>query len=232
MTTQTHGNPFTPGLLDFLRELETNNRREWFENNKARYEEEVREPALEFIRGMTPRLANISKHLVANDAKVGGSLMRIFRDVRFSSDKRPYKTNLGIQFRHGAGKDVHAPGFYFHVEPRSVFLGAGLWRPEASVLAKIRAAIVADPKAFQKALAAKAFSEGFTLEGESLKKAPKGFDPDHSMVDHLRRKDHIAVLHLEPADVTRPDLADFVADRFASTKPFMAFLTQAIGLPF
>lgn len=164
MKTQADSNPFSPGLLDFLRELEANNRREWFETNKARYEEEVREPALEFIRGMTPRLAKISKHLVANDSKVGGSLMRIFRDVRFSSDKRPYKTNLGIQFRHGAGKDVHAPGFYFHVDPQSVFLGAGLWRPETAALAKIRAAIAADPKAFQKTLAAKAFSEGFVLE--------------------------------------------------------------------
>jgi uncharacterized protein (TIGR02453 family) len=225
-------NPFGPSLLTFLRELDRNNTRTWFERNKHRYEAEVREPALEFIRLMVPRIQKISKHLVASDKKVGGSLMRVHRDVRFSRDKRPYKTNLGIQFRHAAGKDVHAPGFYFHVDPKSVFLGAGMWHPEPDALASIRDAIVDDPKAYRAAVRAKALKAGFALEGESLTRAPKGYDPEHPLIDALRLKDHIAVLNLKTKDATRPDLVDYVAGQLAATKPFMAFLTKAVGLPF
>ncbi len=225
-------NPFSTALVTFLRQLDKNNNRGWFEKNKDRYEAEVREPALAFIRLMESKLAKISKHLVASDKKVGGSLMRIYRDVRFSRDKRPYKTNVGIQFRHQAGKDVHAPGFYFHIDPTSVFLGAGMWHPEPEALAAIREAIVDDPKGYRAARAAQAFKNGFRLEGDSLKRAPKGFDPDHPLIDDLRRKDHIAVLNLKSKDVTRPDLVPFLAKQLASTKPYMAFLTKAVGLPF
>ena len=232
MAVKSERNPFGPGLLTFLRDLDRNNNRTWFEQNKHRYEAEVREPALEFIRLMAPRITKISKHLVASDKKVGGSLMRIHRDVRFSRDKRPYKTNVGIQFRHDAGKDVHAPGFYFHVDPKSVFLGAGMWHPEADALAAIREAIVDHPKAYRAARAAKAFKQGFTLEGESLKRAPKGYDPEHPLIEDLRRKDHIAVLNLKKKDLTRADLVDHVDRQLATTKPFMAFLTKAVGLPF
>lgn len=232
MNRMSQTNPFGPSLLTFLRELDRNNTRTWFERNKHRYEAEVREPALEFIRLMVPRIQKISKHLVASDKKVGGSLMRVHRDVRFSRDKRPYKTNLGIQFRHAAGKDVHAPGFYFHVDPKSVFLGAGMWHPEPDALASIRDAIVDDPKAYRAALRAKALKAGFALEGESLTRAPKGYDPEHPLIDALRLKDHIAVLNLKTKDATRPDLVDYVAGQLAATKPFMAFLTKAVGLPF
>lgn len=232
MAGKSERNPIGPGLLKFLRDLDGNNNRTWFEQNKHRYEAEVREPALEFIRLMEPRIQKISKHLVASDKKVGGSLMRIHRDVRFSKDKRPYKTNVGIQFRHAAGKDVHAPGCYFHVDPTSVFLGAGMWHPEPEALAAIREAMVDDPKAYRAALRAKAFTQGFALEGESLKRAPKGIDPEHPLIDDLRRKDHIAVLNLKKKDLGRPDLVDYVAGQLASTKPFMAFLTKAVGLPF
>jgi len=232
MAGKNDSNPFGPSVVRFLRDLETNNNRTWFERNKQRYETEVREPALEFIRLMAPRLRKISAHMVASDKKVGGSLMRIHRDVRFSRDKRPYKTNVGIQFRHKAGKDVHAPGFYFHIDPKAVFLGAGMWHPEPDALAAIREAIVDDPKGYRAALATEAFTNGFALEGDSLTRAPKGYDPEHPLIDALRLKDHIAVLNLTKGDLKRPDLADYVAKQWAGTKPFMAFLTKAVGLPF
>jgi uncharacterized protein (TIGR02453 family) len=232
MAGKSELNPFGPGLIKFLRDLDRNNNKTWFEQNKHRYEAEVREPALEFIRLMGPRIQKISKHLVASDKKVGGSLMRIHRDVRFSRDKRPYKTNVGIQFRHAAGKDVHAPGFYFHIDPKSVFLAAGMWHPEPDELSAIREAIADDPKAYRAALRAKAFKQGFTLEGESLKRAPKGYNPEHPLIDDLRRKDHIAVLNLKKKELARADLVDDVARQLAATKPFMAFLTKAVGLPF
>ena len=106
----------------FLAELEGNNNRDWFQANKHRYDEFVLEPSLEFIAAMGPLLEEISPHFLAIPKRVGGSLMRVYRDTRFGHDKRPYKTNIGIQFRHEMGKDVHAPGYYLHIETASCFL--------------------------------------------------------------------------------------------------------------
>ncbi|NNL65898.1 MAG: TIGR02453 family protein, partial [Myxococcales bacterium] len=113
----TSTNPFRPALFAFLRELQKNNRREWFEANKSRYEDHLKDPALTFISEIGPRLAKVSPHFNAIPKATGGSLFRIYRDTRFSKDKTPYKTHLGIQFRHKQAKDVHAQGFYLHVEP-------------------------------------------------------------------------------------------------------------------
>ena len=223
---------FGAGLYQFLGELGLNNERDWFEANKERYEGEVREPALEFIRTMRPKIARISKQFVVADKKVGGSLMRIYRDVRFSKNKDPYKTNVGIQFRHVAGKDVHAPGFYIHVEVDSVFLGAGMWHPDAEVLKMVREAIVEDPAAWKKSIGAKKFKEHWELSGESLKRAPKGFDPEHPQIEDLRRKDFIAMCRLEPDDVLSAGFPDLVHERLAATKKFMAWQAAAIGVEF
>ncbi len=232
MAAKTKQNPLGPGLMKFLRELEKNNNRDWFNKNKDRYEAQVREPALELIRTMAPRIEKLSKYLVASDRKVGGSMMRPYRDVRFSKDKSPFKTNVGIQFRHEAGKDVHAPGLYFHVDPKSVFMGAGMWHPDGSALKQIRAAIDADPRGWKRVSKAKKLLDVWQFEGESLKRAPKGYDPEHPLIEDLRRKDHIAVLNLKKSDITRADLPDFLVKQFALTKPFMAWLTKSIGLPF
>ncbi len=118
---------FPIGLLHFLDELSRNNKREWFQANRSRYEQDVLQPALAFIETMAKPLEKISPHFCAVPKRMGGSLMRPYRDVRFSKDKRPYKTNVGIQFRHEAGRDVHAPGFYFPIEPDEAFLGVGIW---------------------------------------------------------------------------------------------------------
>lgn len=226
------GNPFGPGLLRFLRALERRNERGWFDANKQRYEDEVREPALRFIRAMRPKLAKISPFLVASDRKVGGSLMRVYRDVRFSKDKRPFKTNLGIQFRHVEGKDVHAPGLYFHVQPGTVFLGAGMWHPEAQALAAVRAAIDRDPKTWKRVRDNKRFREHWELRGDSLKRPPRGFAPDHPMIEDLKRKDHIAVCDLDERDLARPDLVDFAAGRFRLTRNLVAWQASALAIPF
>ena len=114
---------FTSRTFRFLRKLAANNDRDWFQANKARYESNVREPCLAFIRAFRKPLERISPFFVASDRRVGGSLMRVYRDTRFSRDKTPYKTNVGIQFRHELGKDVHAPGFYVHIAAGECFLG-------------------------------------------------------------------------------------------------------------
>ena len=122
---------FNSATLAFLRELEANNNREWFKLNKSRYEEHVLDVALQFIESMQRPLANIAPEFVAMPTRVGGSLMRVYKDARFAKGKSPYKTNIGIQFRHELGKDVHAPAYYVHIEADSAFLAAGMWRPES-----------------------------------------------------------------------------------------------------
>ena len=225
-------NPFGRGLPRFLKELEANNNKRWFETNKQRYEDEVREPALAFIRLMGPRLTKISTHMVANDRKVGGSLMRIHRDVRFSKNKQPYKTNLGIQFRHEMGKDVHAPGLYFHVDPKSVFLAAGMWHPDSDALKAMREQMDADPKAWKRVRDQKRFRDSWEIRGESLKRAPRGYPADHPLVEDLKRTDHIAVIELPRSAVTRADLIPYVAGEFVRAKAYLAYQARALGLAF
>jgi uncharacterized protein (TIGR02453 family) len=220
---------FGPGLIQFLEDLRFHNERSWFEANKGRYERDVREPALAFVRAMAPHLAAISPELVADDRKAGGSLMRIHRDVRFSKDPSPYKTNLGIQFRHRAGKDVHAPGLYLHVEPGECFLAAGLWHPEPDVLRAIRTAVAEQPTAWVAARDDAGFAKRWRLAGDSLKRPPRGFDPDHPEIEDIKRTDFIAVTDLPEADLTRPDLAQRTAGAYAATTPLMTFLCGAVG---
>jgi uncharacterized protein (TIGR02453 family) len=222
---------FHPRLIQFLAELEHNNDREWFSENRERYEEDVRGPALAFIRAMAPALARISPHLRAVDKKVGGSLMRVHRDVRFSKDKSPYKTNVGIQFRHSAGKDVHAPGFYVHIALDTCFLGAGLWRPERDALAGIRKTISERPGDWTRLWKAKGLAP-WSLGGESLKRPPRGFDPEHPQIDEIKRKDFIAVEEIDHETVLDPAFVKYVGSRFRGTRNFMEFLTGAVGLEF
>ena len=161
-----------------------------------------------------------------------GSLMRIYRDTRFSKNKQPYKTNVGISFRHQAGKDVHAPGVYLHFDPKECFVGAGCWRPESSVLAAIRAAIDSDPKAWKKARDNKAFREQFDFVGESLKKAPRDYPKEHPMIDDLKRKDFIAIAPLSEKQVTGEDIVPTILDHIKRAKPLMKFLCDAIDVPY
>src|SRR6185295_12558339 len=111
----------------FFKELTKNNERPWFEANKERYKATVIGSLSDFIEAMAPRVAKISKHIVVDPRPNGGSMFRIYRDIRFSKDKRPYKENAGCQFRHALGKDAHAPGFYMHFANDEVFFGGGLW---------------------------------------------------------------------------------------------------------
>jgi uncharacterized protein (TIGR02453 family) len=223
---------FGPETFAFLRELGRNNDREWFDSHKARYEAHVRAPALRFIEAMSTELAKVTKHFVADARPVGGSLMRIHRDVRFSPDKRPYKTNVGMHFRHAVGKDVHAPGLYVHLDPKECFIGIGIWHPDAPALAAIRRRIVERPSEWAKVRGGTAFKNAWKLSGESLARPPRGFDPEHPHLADLKRKDHIAVANLVPADFADPDLAKKVGKRLASASDYVKFLCTALELPF
>ena len=223
---------FTPSLFAFLRELSRNNNREWFLANKARYERDVRDPLLRFIEDFAPHLRRISPHFVADPRPVGGSLFRIYRDTRFSRDKRPYKTVAAAQFRHEQGKDVHAPGFYLHLEPGNVFAGAGLWHPDAETLRAVRDAIVERPGAWKRAVSGKTFRERFELGGNALKRPPRGYDPEHPLIDDVKRKDFVAMTAFAASEVFEPDFLERYAEVSRRTRPFMRFLTGAVGMSF
>jgi uncharacterized protein (TIGR02453 family) len=215
-----------------LKELAANNDRKWFEANKERYEADVREPALAFIRQMEKPIARISPCFTAIAKKTGGSLMRVHRDVRFSKDKRPYKTNVGIQFRHTAGKDVHAPGWYVHLEPGQCFLGAGIWHPDADTLRMIRAAIDSGPKNWKRVSAGNGFRDIWEPAGDSLTRPPRGYEDNHPAIVDIKRKDHIAVCKLTQAEIVASGFAEEVAKRYQVATPYVGWLTKTIGLPF
>jgi len=223
---------FTADTFRFLNALALNNHRDWFDANREAYEKLVREPALELIRVMAPRLRRISQHLVASDRKQGGSLMRVHRDVRFSRDKQPYKTNVGIQFRHAAGKDVHAPGYYLHVAPSGCFFGCGVWHPDAAALANIRRYIDEKPAAWKRVVCAPDFADRFDRDTEALSRAPKGYPPDHPLIEDLKRKSHIAMAPLRRTEVLSASLPDTLSANCAASKPFMKLLSMALGLAF
>lgn len=221
---------FTEDSLKFLRQLAQHNDRDWFAEHKTDYEVTVRTPALQFITDIADDLAAISPHFLAQAKKMGGSLMRIYRDVRFGKDKRPYKTNIGIQFRHELGKDVHAPGFYVHIEPDNCFVGAGIWRPDATALGKVRDVIAEQPGKWQDAIRSKHFNQHFALSGESLIRPPRGYAKDHPLLDDLKRKDFIAITLLNDEQVVNPRFRKLVLDRFRAADDFMYFLCKALAL--
>lgn len=222
---------FKPETLAFLRELSVNNNRDWFAENKQRYEEQVLDVALNFIQCMHDPLRKIAPHFVAVPKRMGGSLMRVYRDTRFSRDKTPYKTNIGIQFRHEAGKDVHAPGFYVHVEPGQCFVGAGIWHPESAQLQKIRQRIADNGAEWRRASRGKRFAEAFALGGSTLVRPPRGLDPDGPYIEDIKRKDFIAVARLSDREILATDFADALTARLRNAKPLMAFLCAALELP-
>lgn len=223
---------FTIESLLFLQELAKNNNSDWFVENKQWYEDSVRTPALQFIEDMASDISLISPHFVARANKVGGSLMRIHRDVRFSKDKRPYKINIGIQFRHERGKDIHAPGFYLHIEPAECFLGVGIWRPDANALGKIRDHIIDKGDEWVNVSNSKSFTKHFELVGDSLLRSPRGYDKDHPLIEDLKRKDFIAVTAIDDDKILSNKLCKIVADRFNVADEYMRFLCNALELQY
>jgi uncharacterized protein (TIGR02453 family) len=223
---------FEKASIEFLEQLAANNNRDWFNENKTRYEEQVLDVALRFIQSMQDPLAQLAPHFTAIPQRMGGSLMRVYRDTRFSKNKLPYKTNIGIQFRHEQAKDVHSPGYYVHIDPEQVFVGVGMWRPESDALLAIRQRIVARPSEWKRALADPKFRRHFELGGESLTRAPRGFDKDHELIEDIRRKSFIAVRNLDVGDSLGSRFQRTVEATFAAATPFMRFLCKAVGVPF
>ena len=227
MTSTPH---FTPALFEFLSDLADNNNREWFQDNKARYEHDVRDALVQFVSDFGDKLREISPYMVADPRLSGGSVFRIYRDVRFSKDKSPYKTNAGMHFRHEVGRAVHGPGLYLHLQPGLVFAGAGIWRPNSATVGKIRGSIVANPDRWKSIVSDDEFTSAYELEGESLKRSPRGIDPDHPLIDQLKLKSFVATTSFTEEDVCSPGFIDVYANACTVAAPFSEFLTTAVGL--
>ncbi len=224
--------PITNKLFAFLRQLKNNNNREWFAENKSRYESDVLNPAIELVRTLEKPLQKISRYLIAEPKRSGGSIMRIYRDTRFAKDKTPYKTNLGIHFHHAIGGDIHAPGYYIHLQPGECFLAGGIWMPAAEPLGLVRQSIIDDYKTWKRITSEKKFATRFRFDGESLKTSPRNFDPNHPAIEDLRRKSFAAGTRVTEKDLMRDDVVEFIVQAFREAKPFMKFLCDALQQPF
>lgn len=225
---------FSKRTYAFLRGIRKNNTRDWFAEHKGEFERDVQRPMLALIEDFGPRLEKISPHMLAIASKQGGSLFRIYKDTRFSADKTPYKTHASAQFRHEAGRDVHAPGYYLHIEPGANLMGAGIWRPDAPSLRAIREKIASDPDGWRKVTGLKIIkSGGAEFSGESLSRPPKGFGKDHPMIEELKRKDFIVLSKaLSDEDVCGDDLLKIYTKFCRDTAGLMRYLCGALGLAF
>jgi uncharacterized protein (TIGR02453 family) len=214
-------------MFAFLRELADHNDREWFNANKSRYEDDIKEPALAFIEDIGHRLPEVAPYLTADKR----SMFRIYRDTRFSKDKTPYKTHVGLYFRHARSADMDTGGMYLHLEPGHVFMGAGIWHPGTPALKRIRDALVARPEGWRNALAA--VGPAWKLaNGEALKRPPAGFSADHPLIADIKRKSFAITSPLTQKDVTAGGFLDECADRAAQARPYMAYLCSALGVEY
>ncbi len=212
----------TPALFTFLRALKRNNNRDWFNANKQRYIDEVRDPLCAFVELVGPKLRAVHPGVIADSRPSGGSLFRIYRDTRFSKDKTPYKTHPALRFPCGP-KNSPAPGFYLGLEPGGATIGGGVWHPPSDVLRTIRQAIDDEPAAWKKA---RKVGLG---DAEMLKRPPRGFDPDHPFVEDLKRKSFAATTRFNEKQACAKDFPARFVKACRGYKPLIAFLDDAVS---
>lgn len=223
---------FTPATFRFLRDLVAHNNREWFAANKPRFEDVVRQPFLQLLADLQAPLAKISTHFVADTRSQGGSLFRIHRDTRFANDKTPYKTWAGARLFHERAREVEAPSFYLHIQPKGCFVGGGIWHPQPDTTRRIRDFIADNPAAWKKATRSKAFLAHFALGGASLVRPPRGYDPAHELIEDLKRKDFTAWQNFEDAIATSNELKPFLVERLKRIAPMVDYLCASLDLEF
>ena len=223
---------FGEDFFRFFTELKSSNNREWFQENKERYQSSVVVPISCFILAIKPRLEKVSPHYKADPKPHGGSMFRIYRDTRFSKDKTPYKTHAACHFRHKAGNDAHAPGFYVHFEIDRLMFGGGIWRAPGPALSKIREFIVDNPAEWSKIRTSKSLRDRGGIQGDGLKRPPRGFDPEHPHIEDLKRKSFFLMDEADPQLMRSPALVDEVAASFRAAGQLNRFISDALELPF
>lgn len=171
---------FPQSTIKFLTALSKNNSKEWFKKNRARFDFEFLQPAVQFVIDLGEKLTTISPNIYAIP-KIDKSIFRLYRDVRFNKNKAPFKTNLGLYFWEGRGKKIECSGFYFHIEPKLFFLGTGMYMFTKDQLKKYRE-VVSDPvkgKQLRDIVSKLLKKKNFKLGGKTYKKTPRGFDPNY-----------------------------------------------------
>jgi len=215
-----------PETLDFIKDVAENNNRDWFAANKSRYEASKAD-VLTFVDLLIPELSAVDPSFPA-DLPAKKCLMRIYRDVRFSKNKDPYKNNFGISFRVKTG--VPEPEYYLHIQPGNSFLAAGFWMPEADILKKIREEIDYNASDFLNIIESDAFRNTFKLsEEDKLKKAPKGYESDHAQIELLKLKSYIAIHPLKDAAFQKSTIVSQLKTAFQTVYPFVVFLRNAVA---
>jgi uncharacterized protein (TIGR02453 family) len=187
---------------------------------------------LRLIADLDAPLKKISAHYRADPRPQGGSLFRIYRDARFSNDKRPYKTHAGARFFHERRREMPAPSFYLHLEPGACFVGGGLWHPEPPTVKRIRDFLVDNPTSWKKAVHSKTFAQRFEIGGESLTRPPRGYDPEHELIADIKRKDFVAWQSFPDSQACATDFRSFVVAGFKGMAPMIDYLCASLDLEF
>ncbi len=210
----------------FLKNIKSNNNRDWFEKNKDRYLEAKEEHEI-FIDKIIKGVAKFDKK-IPSEMKAKDCVFRIYKDVRFSKDKTPYKTNFGASINPGGKKSLVA-GYYLHIEPGASFIAGGVWMPEPEMLNAIRQEIDYNSDPFFKIIKSASFKKyfkGLDEEGK-LKSAPKGFDKDHPHIEILKNK-HFIVSHLiSDKQLTEKNIDTIIIAGFKAMHPFLEYLREA-----
>ncbi len=217
-----------PATFTFLKDLAKNNNREWFQENKARHDQ-ARSNVLEFVGELIAGLSKIDK-TVSADLDPKTCVMRIYRDVRFSLNKTPYKNNFGAGISQ-QGKNFNGPGYYLHIHPEESFIAGGCWMPEADMLKSIRQEIDYSGTDFREIVTAPAFKGYFGEPDQEykLKTMPKGYSGDHPDIEYLKLKSFTFTHSLDPKELSKPAAAQTIISGFDKLHPFMVFLRNAIS---
>lgn len=218
---------FPPEALQFFRGLARNNRREWFLPRKPLFEEKVKEPMRQLVDALSAALHDFAPEYETDPDK---AIFRIYRDVRFSKDKKPYKEHMAATFhRRGTNTHGHA-GYYIAISHKEVAIGGGVYMPEPPQLLAIRERIAERHEEFRRILAARPVRKLLgDLQGDRLSRVPRGFAADHPAADLLRYKNYILYAELAPSLATSPALYKQIVERFRIMLSFMRFLTESFA---
>lgn len=213
--------------IQFLKKLKRNNNRTWFENHKLEYEEHLKLPVQSFIFSLQPAFHSFAPEF---DLSPKRSIFRIYRDLRFSKDKTPYKTHIAAHFvLRGKEKGFLGSGYYFHIEPGEVFIGGGIYMPDSDQLKGIRQALVQHSDEFLSIINSKPFKKRFgSLTGDKLQRVPKGYDESHPMAEWLKLKQFFVGKSLAESSCYKASLVETIASICKDADPLVKFLNRAV----
>jgi uncharacterized protein (TIGR02453 family) len=215
---------FPDNSLKFLRKLKKNNNREWFNEHKPEYVADIKEPMESLLAALEIRMKEIMPEIEIDPKK---SIYRIYRDIRFSKDKTPYKTHAGAAFTVSGRDRKYDPGYYFHISPEEIIVAGGAYSPPSEQLKAIRNALAEEYKDFRKIIKKKDFVEHFEqLDGDSLTRLPRGFDAGHPVEELLKKKAFYCWASMEPKIALDEEFIDILVNYFKSMTPLVKWLLE------